>query len=384
MRVLITTPVFPPDLGGPAVYVPSLARFLVERGHDVKVVAFCEDPEPKGYPFAVVAITRDSLPKRYWRSFLKIYEHAKDRDVVYVNEHLALLAVLAAKLRGKKCAIRIMVDGSWEIAHRYGWTDDDIDAYQRKSYGFKVWLARTLQKWWWNRVDAIVSCSDYLRRIVIGYGIEPDKVRLIHNVYNGPKTFATTKAQAREKLGVPADRKVVVTVCRLMVWKGVDGLIRALAQLRGDEHLYVVGDGEELEAWTRLAKECGVGDRVHFVGNRPHGETLEWIRAADVFALNSRYEGLSHTLLEVMFLGTPIVCSNVCGNPELVEHDKNGILTDFNDVPAIRDGLARVLGDGELAARFGAYSRDKVRAFDRETLFARVEALLQSLVDAKR
>ncbi|NUQ63174.1 MAG: glycosyltransferase, partial [Pirellulales bacterium] len=152
---------------------------------------------------------------------------AKDRDVVYVNEHLALLAVLAAKLRGKKCAIRIMVDGSWEIAHRYGWTDDDIDAYQRKTYGFKVWLARTLQKWWWNRVDAIVSCSDYLRRIVIGYGIEPDKVRLIHNVYNGPKTFATTKAQAREKLGVPADRKVVVTVCRLMVWKGVDGLIRA-------------------------------------------------------------------------------------------------------------------------------------------------------------
>ena len=44
MRVLVTSPVFPPDLGGPAVYVPSVARFLQERGHEVKVVAFCSDP----------------------------------------------------------------------------------------------------------------------------------------------------------------------------------------------------------------------------------------------------------------------------------------------------------------------------------------------------
>ena len=43
-RILITSPVFPPDLGGPAVYVPSLARWLVERGHEVTVVAFCSDP----------------------------------------------------------------------------------------------------------------------------------------------------------------------------------------------------------------------------------------------------------------------------------------------------------------------------------------------------
>jgi hypothetical protein len=56
MRVLITTPVFPPDHGGPAVYVPSLGRWLVERGHQVEVVAFCSEREPRGHPFPVHTI----------------------------------------------------------------------------------------------------------------------------------------------------------------------------------------------------------------------------------------------------------------------------------------------------------------------------------------
>ncbi|HIF41449.1 MAG TPA: hypothetical protein EYQ74_10155, partial [Planctomycetes bacterium] len=125
MRVLITSPVFPPDLGGPATYVPSLGRFLVNRGHDVQVVAFCSDPTPAGYPFSVKVISRGPLPVRYLKAFWAVFKTAKGCDVVYVNEHLALLHVLAAKLRGVPAVIRIMVDGSWEIAHRKGWCDGD-------------------------------------------------------------------------------------------------------------------------------------------------------------------------------------------------------------------------------------------------------------------
>jgi glycosyltransferase involved in cell wall biosynthesis len=143
MKVLITSPVFPPDLGGPAVYVPSLARFLLERGHEVRVVAFCAEKEPKGHPFAVVAIPRGPLPLRYLRAFFAVLREAGKADVVYVNEHLALLHVLAAKLRGKPVMIRIMVDGAWEISHRYGWCGgDDINVFQTRRYGWKVRLTR--------------------------------------------------------------------------------------------------------------------------------------------------------------------------------------------------------------------------------------------------
>lgn len=382
MRILITTPIFPPDLGGPAVFVPSLGRWLVERGHVVKVVAFCQEENPTGYPFEVRTIPRVSLPIRYLKSFFAILAEAKDVDFVYVQEHLALLAVLAAKLRGKPCAVRVMVDGSWEVAHRFGWTNDDIDTFQGKSYGWKVGLTRLLQRWWWRRVDAIVCVSDYLRGIVAGHGIDPAKLKSIYNVYNGPTSFETTRAAARERLGVPADARVIVTVCRLMIWKGVDGLIEAVARMPEDVRLYVVGDGDQLEPWTALARERGVADRVTFVGNRPHDETLFWIRAADLFALNSRYEGLSHTLLEVMFLGTPIVCSSVCGNPELVAHEENGLLVPFNDVPALRTAIGRLLEDRELARTYAERSKEKVKRYDRDLQFSRLESLLTTLVAA--
>ena len=380
MRILITSPVFPPDLGGPAVYVPSIANFLIDQGHDVKVVAFCQEENPDGYRFPVVAITRVALPLRYLKSFFAILKHAGDRDLVYVNEHLALLAVLAAKLRGKKAVIRVMVDGSWEIAHRYGWTDDDIDAFQGRSYGFKVWLTRLLQRFWWNRVDAIIPVSDYLRRIVAGHGIDEAKLHHINNVYNGPQDFPHTKADCRRELGLDPDAKIVLTVCRLMIWKGVDGIIEAIARLPDDVKLYVVGDGDELDNWQRLAAERGVSDRVVFAGNRPHDETLRWIRAADVFVLNSRYEGLSHTLLEVMFLGTPIVSSSVCGNPELVGHEENGLLVPFNDVDAIHAAIERLLGDRDEAERFAAASQEKVKLFDRKLNFSKVEALFEKVL----
>ena len=108
MRILITSPVFPPDLGGPAVYVPSIGRYLVDEGHDVKVVAFCSEEQPEGYPFPVVAIPRGPLPIRYLKAFFAVLREAKGCDVVYVQEHLALLHVWAARLRGVPVVIRMM------------------------------------------------------------------------------------------------------------------------------------------------------------------------------------------------------------------------------------------------------------------------------------
>jgi glycosyltransferase involved in cell wall biosynthesis len=380
VRILITTPVFPPDLGGPAVYVPSIARWLVSRGHTVKVVAFCEDPNPQGYSYPVVSIPRRALPLRYLSSFRAILREAKDFDLVYVQEHLALLPVLAARLRGKPAVVRVMVDGTWEIAHRFGWTKDNIVDYQRTGSGWKVGLARALQRRWWKWASRIIPVSDFLKGIVLGYGTDPKKVVRIYNAYNGPKEISVSKAAARESLGLPRDAKILLTICRLMIWKGVDGILRALASLPKDCRFVVCGDGEELERWQALARELGVSDRVHWEGNVPHEKIASYIAASDVFVLNSNYEGLSHTLLEVMYVGAPIVASNVCGNPELVADGDNGLTVPFNDVPALTAAIRKILEDAALARRFVERSRERTRAFDRETLFLAKESLFSEVV----
>jgi glycosyltransferase involved in cell wall biosynthesis len=379
MRILITTPVFPPDLGGPATYVPSIGRWLVERGHELRVVAFCSDPNPTGYPFEVVTI-QGSMPVRYLKAFFAVLKHARSADVVYVQEHLALLHILAAKLAGKGAVIRMMVDGAWEISHRKGWIDgDDIVTFETKDYGWRVKLARALQRRWWAWCGAIISCSEFLRQIAITrYGVAPDKVRRILNAYHGPTRdeVPETPGEARAALGLDEDKRYLLTICRLMVWKGVDGILEALRGLPDDVHLLVAGDGDMLEPWKRLAGELGLAERAHFLGNVPYERIPKLIRAAEVFVLNSEYEGLSHTLLEVSALGTPIVCTGVCGNPEVAEDGVNGLLVPIRDPKALREALDKMLGDKELQQEFVRAGVARMPRFARESTFPEVERTL--------
>ncbi len=379
-RILITSPVFPPDLGGPAVYVPSLARWLVERGHEVTVVAFCSDPAPKGYPFRVVSIPPASLPIRYLKAFLRVLREAKGSDVVYVNEHLALLHVLGARLRGKPVVIRIMVDGAWEVSHRYGWCDgDDIVTFQSKTYGWKVKLTRALQKRWWKSSSRIIACSEFLRQILIrSYGVAPDRVERVFNSYHGPapENVKFTPREARASLGLPEGPRYLLTICRLMGWKRVDVVIEALAKLPADVELLVAGDGDMLEAWKALAAKLGVGSRVRFLGNVPHAQIPSLIRASEIFVLNSEYEGLSHTLIEVQTLGTPIVASRVCGNPEVVVDGETGLLVDPRNSYEVLAALTKLLADPALRARLAAEGLRRASRFSKETTFANVENVL--------
>lgn len=385
MRILLTSPVFPPDLGGPAVYVPNCARFLVERGHEVTVVAFCSDPEPTGYPFRVVAISRGRLAVRYLKAFWRVFVEARGKDVVYVNEHLALLHVLAARLAGSRVVIRIMVDGAWEISHRKGWIDgDDIMTFETKDYGAKVKLARTLQKLWWSWCGRIISCSDFLRRILIDrYGVADDKVRRIFNAYHGPTrdSVAENPAEARAKSGLEEGPRYLLTICRLMNWKRVDGIIEALSELPEDVQLLVAGDGDMLDEWTALASRLGITERVHFLGNVPYERIPALIRAAEVFILNSEYEGLSHTLLEVSALGTPIVCTGVCGNPEVVEDEVNGLTVPTGDSTALGAAIARLLADKGMQQRFVDEGLARMDRFARDTTFGEVERVLREVAE---
>ncbi|HJO26390.1 MAG TPA: glycosyltransferase family 4 protein [Planctomycetota bacterium] len=384
MRVLLTTPVFPPDLGGPATYVPSVGRFLVERGHEVRVIAFCSDPDPQGFPFPVQAIWGGSMLGRYLRAFVAVWRTAPWADVIYVNEHLALLHVLAARLRRKPVVIRIMVDGSWEISHRKGWcAGDDIVTYQGKRYGWRVGLARFLQKRWWARCSRIIACSDFLRGILMNsYSVSGEKVLRIHNAYHGPCVDEVQESprQARAALGLEEGPHYILTVCRLMGWKRVDGILRALAELPGelaDTRLLVAGDGDMLEPWRQLAHELGLGERAIFLGNVPYEKIPLYMRASSAFVLNSEYEGLSHTLLEALHLGTPMIASGVCGNPEVVEDGVNGLLVDPYDHGTLREALTRMLSSPEEREAFVRESLARTKRFDRTTTFSRVEEVLR-------
>lgn len=206
-------------------------------------------------------------------------------------------------------------------------------------------LRRHLE-WGLQRAAKVITVSGALRDRVTELGVAPERVLVQHNGVDGERFQIRDQGAARERLGLPAERKLVVFVGNLVHEKGVDVLVEALAQVRGpgaeNIDLVLIGAGGMAEALRQRAEALGIGPRVRFCGRRPHEEIAEWITASNLFCLPSRREGCPNVVLEALASGRPVVASRVGGVPELVRAE-NGVLVPAEDAAALADGLRTAL-----------------------------------------
>ncbi|MCY4146176.1 MAG: glycosyltransferase family 4 protein, partial [Chloroflexi bacterium] len=118
--------------------------------------------------------------------------------------------------------------------------------------------------------------------------------------------------------------------------------------------------------------------RAHFTGQRPAADVMRMMKAADGVVLYSAYEGLSHTLLESLYVGTPVLASAVGGNAEVVQDGINGVLAPHIDIAGLRAGIVRLL---ERRAELAANARLGLEKFDFETMVSSTDEALRSLLD---
>ena len=111
-----------------------------------------------------------------------------------------------------------------------------------------------------------------------------------------------------------------------------------------------------------------------------HADTLATMKSADVFVLNSSYEGLSHLLIEALALGVPIIATRVGGNPEVITDGDNGLLVPAGDTAALANALARLLGDDTLRARLSARAKEAARRFSVEMMLSATSELMWDVV----
>jgi glycosyltransferase involved in cell wall biosynthesis len=164
-------------------------------------------------------------------------------------------------------------------------------------------------------------------------------------------------------------RLVIVCTGTLYEVKGQTYLIEAcrlLAERGIDFALHLVGDGPDLAALRDQAAQAGIADRVHFEGRRTREEIARLLGRASVVAVpsvptsNGRREGIPVVLMEAMASGLPVVASGISGIPELVEHERNGLLVPPREPAALADALERLGRDAGLRRRLGQAGRDKV------------------------
>jgi teichuronic acid biosynthesis glycosyltransferase TuaC len=196
-----------------------------------------------------------------------------------------------------------------------------------------------------------ISVSHSLRDVVIRHGVAAERVRVVHNAIDAMTFCYSEQSAAREALGVPASRPLVVSVGHLVSRKRHHVLLDAFAQVRRsvpDAELMIIG----ATAFERLypgqlldrARKLGIDDATHFPGNLPPSEVARWLRAADVFALATAREGCCNALLEALASGVPVVTTPVGDNAHFVDEGRNGYLVPVDDASALAEALGRALG----------------------------------------
>ncbi len=380
MRILITTPVLPPELGGPATFVPRLAAYLHERGHTVTVLSYTDQASALAtYPFRVSLVARRFLPVRLCVFFVECLRLARRSDLVFVCEHPALLSVLAAKISRRPLVMRMMVNTAWELSYRFGLTSDDPDRFLLSDGDPIVRAIKGIERRTLRRADLVVAVSQHLGETAVRLGVPRARVFVSYNLPPPDVSPPIGAAAARARLGIAADTFLLLVVARLVNWKRVDTVIAALTELPERFRLAIVGEGPMETELRELSARLGVGERVTFTGRVDHEAARHYMQAADLLVLNSLYEGLSHVLLEAMASGLPAIASDVPGNRELIAHGDNGVLFPSDDGSSLSACIESLSRSPDRLQRMGMRGRERAREIEAHHTFERLARKLEEV-----
>ncbi|MBZ0294422.1 MAG: glycosyltransferase family 4 protein [Anaerolineae bacterium] len=373
-QLLIATGIFHPESGGPATYLYELLPRLQALAWQIQVLTYGH-ASSHNYPYPVQRIPRRAFPRRQLDYALAARPLLRNADLIYQHTlALPLVGVHSPRI------IKIVGDQAWERTIRQGWIppSEDIDLFQTKSYSGFTAIQQALRSREVRRMDGVIVPSHYLKRMVVGWGVNPDKVQVIYNAMP-PETgeLDATQAEARARLALDAG-PLLLTAARLNPWKGVDHLLQALSAVP-DVRLLVAGDGPERPRLESLAEQLQLTARVTFLGHVPREQLAHYRKAADYFVLYSGYEGLSHAILESLNSGTPVIASDKGGNPEVITHGVNGLLVPYINREALTTALIEAFQPGRRD-QLAAQSAHGLERFDFETMVSQTAAYLDAFV----
>ena len=369
-KILIVTGVFPPDIGGPATYSKMLLDELPKIGVSAEVLSFGGVRWlPKGVSHAVF--------------FLKVLLRARGAKSIYAQDPVSvgLPSLYAAKILRKNFFLKVVGDYAWEQGgSRFG-IQEPLDDFSKKrdGYPFFVSLLKRIEIYVTCSAEKVIVPSRYLKGILQNWGVDHEKIVVIYNSFEGAgKRPLNSKGALRQILQF--DGELIISVGRLVPWKGFKALIEIMPYIlkhHPKARLLIVGDGPERGALKKLKGALKLSHKhVVFTGSVPHETLLNYLRASDVFVLNTFYEGFSHVLLEAMALGVPVITTPVGGNNEIIRDEENGLFVGYNNRNALRKAIRRTLDDASLCKKLTQGGEHTVQKFTKETMLTELTTTL--------
>jgi len=365
--------------GGAQSYVYTLARHCRAEGADVAValggtgrpgsetgMLAARLAESDIRTLSIPSLVRDISFFREWEVLKELRELIREErpDVLHLNSSkVGGIGAVAGRLEKVK---RIVF-----TAH--GWPHrEPRNALMRAFIWAASWATVALS-------HAVIAVSETDLKTAPALFFKK-KVTLVHN---GMQEFALKSREEARRFLAPSlpdlakCKEWIFLPAELTKNKGIDIAIRAFAGVQTNVDtaaLVITGEGEEHGTLARLIDSYGMQKRAFLLGFVP--DVRHYLAAADIFLMPSRKEGFPLALLEAGHAGLPSIATNVGGIPEIIEHEKSGLLVRPDDVDGLADALTRLLLNPDEAKKFGAALQSTVRKkFSEDEMLKRTVSL---------
>ncbi|MEK7167867.1 MAG: glycosyltransferase family 4 protein [Patescibacteria group bacterium] len=289
-------------------------------------------------------LVRETRPLNDIKAIFEIKKmiESEKPDVVHLNSSKAgIVGSIAARLSKHKAKV---------VFTCHGWVfNEDLGFLKKKIYLF-------LEKFTGRFKDKIVCLTELDKKTALEKGLVPEEKLSV--IYNGiSEIHFFSREEARKKLGLPQEKKIVGTLANFFPAKGLEYLIEASRSFDNSLTI-VIGDGLLRKKLEEKIIDSNLQDKFLLLGKID--EASRYLKALDVFILTSTKEGLPFSLLEAMSAGLPIVTTNVGGIPEII-NERNGILIEPKNPKIISEKVNLLIHDLDLRERLSFQAKADVK-----------------------
>ena len=348
----MTVGIFPPDIGGPATFVPKIAKYFQdELNYEIEILTLSDNKNSNiNDDFSVKRIDRN-LPiiYRWLKTIFTIYKLGKNKDLIFVNG-LGTEATIANIFLKKKIIRKIVGDPVWERAYSKAKISESFDEFQVKNYGFSIWLQKKVRSFSIKKSDIVVAPSQHLKNFILNLGFK-NKIEIINNGVFIPE----------ENTNIFTNDQINITiVSRLVSHKNIEKIIKAISDLNSPLiNLNIIGDGPELNQLQKISLESNNKDNIIFHGKLNRDEINHIFLNSDIYIQASNYEGLPHSLLEAMSYGIPVLCTPVGECKEILGNEDRGYILDLPvSKNNIKSKITEIIDEKNMANKKGERGKD--------------------------
>ena len=318
MNILITVGIFPPDVGGPASFVPKITNHLINMDNKVKIICLADEEnlllEDELDVFRIKRSTY--LPIRWFKTISLIIKHGRKSDILFVNG-LGVEAAIANLYLRKKIVRKIVGDPVWERFYNKKRTSETFDDFQNLKHNLNVRIQKLIRNWSISSSEVVITPSDHLKEFINRTNPKTEVLK----INNGIEITEFKRSKT------PLHEFNILINSRLVVQKNIHLVIEAMGSIKNlDINLKIIGEGGEFERLEDLITNLKIQNRVKMIGKVENSLISEFLKTSNLFIQASDYEGLPHSILEAINYEVPILSTEVGGCKDLLDNGDRGFI----------------------------------------------------------